>query len=243
MKQADAYAAILQAKSLEALNAVLSHYLRDFGFSTFTLTYYSSDAVSQTKVHYDFMSDNIRAWHEYYLAQKFEEVDVELQKARQTNLPIYWELNEQLERAKLLREKRLREDSMAINHVVKGVSIPLHGPSESFAVLLLQQCKKENCLENYTQHLLEWLGFAQIYFDRLRALLVYEQPKQKTNELSLREIQCLQLTDKGYSVNDISTALGISERTVNFHLQNINKKFATKNKHQSVQRAKEKGLI
>ena len=53
-------------------------------------------------------------------------------------------------------------------------------------------------------------------------------------QLTQREKQCLALTAKSWRVDQIAKELKISSRTVNFHLQNANKKIGTNNKYQSV---------
>jgi len=62
-------------------------------------------------------------------------------------------------------------------------------------------------------------------------------------QLSKREIQCLTLLAKQYSIDAIAKSLHISERTVNYHIQRLNKKLGAQNKHQSVMKALQKGLI
>ncbi len=54
------------------------------------------------------------------------------------------------------------------------------------------------------------------------------------NALTKREKQCLNFTAKIWRVEKIAKELGISLRTVNFHIQNANKKLGTNNKYQSI---------
>ncbi|MCD6047208.1 MAG: putative Transcriptional regulator, LuxR family with an autoinducer-binding domain [Gammaproteobacteria bacterium] len=232
----------MSCKTLDKLNAALKLFLQQHAISTFAFTYYSSIPSNRNRVKYDFVSENIRAWHEYYLAQHFEEVDSELQKARQTILPVYWELKKQLKQAKTVREKQLRQDALSVN-VEKGLSIPIHGPEDDFAILLLQQCQGETGLENYLTKELYWLAVGYVYYEFVRRFLLKESPQALMQNLSQRELQCLRLASQGLTANEIAKQIGLTTRTVNFHWQNINKKLGTRNKSQSIHLAQIKGLL
>jgi DNA-binding CsgD family transcriptional regulator len=67
--------------------------------------------------------------------------------------------------------------------------------------------------------------------------------KRGRNPLSTRETEVLRWLRSGKSSWDISAILGISERTVNFHVRNIMHKLDVVNRPQAVAVALEKGLI
>lgn len=233
-----------QCKKLADLNTALQVFLRRHHITTFAFTYYSLRPGQQNKVKYDFVSENIRAWHEYYLAQNFEEVDSDLKKARQNILPIYWELKQQLKTAKTLREKQLRQDAIQLKvKVEKGLSIPIHGPDGDFAILLLQQCQQEKGLESYAQQEFNWLALGYLYYQFVRNFLLKEKPKQVGHDLTQRELQCLRLAAQGLTAQEIAQQIGLTCRTVNFHWQNIQKKLGARNKTQSIHLAQIKGLL
>ena len=52
-------------------------------------------------------------------------------------------------------------------------------------------------------------------------------------QLTRREEQCLTFTARAWRVEQIARELKISPRTVNFHIQNANKKLGTHNKYQA----------
>jgi DNA-binding CsgD family transcriptional regulator len=62
-------------------------------------------------------------------------------------------------------------------------------------------------------------------------------------ELSLREKEVLDWLKQGKSSWDISVILGISERTVNFHVYKIMQKLGVTNRPQAVAVAAHYGLI
>jgi len=63
------------------------------------------------------------------------------------------------------------------------------------------------------------------------------------HSLSPREISCLQWQAKGKSQSDIAAILGISRRTVKFHIENTMKKFDVTTARQAIVRAIMEGII
>lgn len=61
--------------------------------------------------------------------------------------------------------------------------------------------------------------------------------------LSVREIDCLQLAALGKINSQIAQALGVSERTVRFHLGNAYQKLGTTRRSEAIVRAVQEGLI
>ncbi|MBI5664678.1 MAG: helix-turn-helix transcriptional regulator [Nitrospirae bacterium] len=64
-----------------------------------------------------------------------------------------------------------------------------------------------------------------------------------TPNLSKREIEVLTWSKRGKSSWEISAILNISERTVNFHVNNVMQKLNTVSRTQAVAVAIERGLI
>lgn len=61
--------------------------------------------------------------------------------------------------------------------------------------------------------------------------------------LSVREIDCLQLAALGRINSEIAQALGVTERTVRFHLGNAYQKLGTTRRSEAIVRAVQEGLI
>ena len=229
-------------RNLSELNAALQAFLAGFSIKTFSFTYYSYYPNSLNKLKYDFASENFAVWHKHYISENYEEVDSTLDDVYQTNLPRFWVLSEQLKAASSPKEKQMRLDSIAFG-AEKGLSIPIHGPQEDFAILLVVQMRGETCLNRWYELQYELFSAAYYYYSYLQShLLKIQQPVEKF-DLNKREIQCLNLIAKQHKVADIAKKLNITERTVNYHIQRVNKKLGTKNKYQSVAKAIQKGLI
>lgn len=212
------------------------HYLSYFGFRYYAFTYYSGHVRTGRKIRYDCVSEPLRAWHEHYLEQGYADVDRTLEKNLVDTIPLFWDVKEQLAQSKNRRERRMREDSIEFG-VRQGLSVPIHGPNNDFVSLTLHQFRNETCLTNYKVHQYEWVSAAYIYYHHIQRILTRnETATPATYKLTHREEQCLKLTAQSWRVEHIAKELNISPRTVNFHIQNANKKLGTNNKYQAVNR-------
>lgn len=231
-----------QAKTLKQANHILENYLTNLGINTFAFTYYAYSPSSLNKLKYDFSSPNFTLWHKHYISEGYEDVDTTLDVVYQTTLPAFWDLQTQLSKAKNPRERKMRQDSIAFG-AEKGVSIPIHGPQEDFAILLLVQMRGQKCLDHFDDQQYEIFAAAYYFYHYVQQLLLQAQPSVAKYQLKPREMQCLTLIAKHFSNAAIAKSLGITERTVNFHIQRLNKKLGTQNKYQSVIKALQKGII
>lgn len=230
------------ATNVNTLNKVLAQYLAELQILTFAFTYYSYHPNSHNKLKYDYASANFSQWHKHYLEEGYEDIDSTLEVVYHTTLPTFWDIQQQLKEAKSEREKQMRLDSIKFG-VEKGLSIPIHGPQEDFAILLVTQMHGETCLENWRGLQYELFTAAYYYYFYLQNLLLLQDEPAQKYLLSKRELQCLQLIAKQYSVKKIAETLHITERTANYHIQRLNKKLGTQNKYQSLMKAIQKGLI
>ena len=217
----------LQAKTL------LQKYLTSFGFRSYAFTFYAGHIKSGRKLKYHCVSDALRPWHLYYLEQAYADVDRTLEENYRTTLPLFWNVQEQLAQAKNKREQRIRLESIEFG-IDKGLSLPVHGPNHDFASLTLHQRVGEVCLKNYELHQFDWQSATQIFYHYIKKILDLNKNPVALYTLTRREEQCLAFTAKSWRVEKIAKELDISQRTVNFHIQNANKKLGTNNKYQSV---------
>lgn len=230
------------AKCIEEVNRALKKALKQLGITMFTYTCYSLHPGSKKKIKYDSCSEGYLTWHQHYLTEGYDTIDSTHSTVHRNNLPIYWDLKQQLADAKTQKEKQMRLDSIEFG-VEKGVSIPVHSGLESYANFLVAQNIGETCLEQWEKLQYELFTIAHYYHQYIQNFLLFDTQLLEDHCLSQREMQCLMLTAVQSSVEDIAKKLNISERTVNFHLQNINKKLGTRNKHQSVTLALDKGFL
>jgi LuxR family transcriptional activator of bioluminescence operon len=233
---------LAEANQISDCDLALSSYLAKKGISTYSFTYYAYHPNSQNKLKYDMCSANFRVWHQHYLAEDYDRIDSTLRFVYNNHLPIHWNLKQQLAQANSESERKMRQDSIAFG-AVEGLSIPIHGAHNNFAILLLVQMQKDaiNLRQLSLQH--EFFIASYLYFHFIQVHLLNEAPEKKSFLLTQREIQCLLLIAKHYSVQQMAQYLELTERTVNFHIQKLNKKLGTKNKYQSLAKALEYQLL
>ncbi len=222
----------LQKNTLFQVESAISEYLTRFHIRSFAMTFYSGHTKSGRKLKYHFVSEALRPWHTHYLEQNYADADRTLEESHTSILPLFWDVHEQLKQAKNTRERRIRLESIEFG-IDKGLSIPLYGPDDDFICLTLHQRRNETCLREYQLYQFEWQNAAQLFYHHIKKIIDLN-PASISHKLTKREKQCLMLTAKSWRVEKIANELKISPRTVNFHIQNANKKLGTHNKYQSV---------
>lgn len=233
---------LVQAEQLKDCDRALGRYLTKKGITTFSFTYYAYHPSSSNRLKYDMCSLNFRAWHQHYLGEQYNDIDSTLSFVYNNHLPIYWNLKQQLAQATSDSERKMRQDSIAFG-AESGLAIPINGPHNNFANLLIVQMQKENCNLQSQSLQYEFFVAAHLYYHYIQTHLLNEVSEKKSFHLTQREIQCLLLIAKQFSVKQMAQELELSERTVNFHIQKINKKLGTKNKYQSLAKALEEHLL
>ncbi|ARG96589.1 helix-turn-helix transcriptional regulator [Legionella micdadei] len=233
---------LAQANLINQCDHALERYLNKKGITTFSFTYYAYHPNSANKLKYDMSSANFKDWHKHYLAEHYHGIDSTLSFVYNSHLPIYWDIKQQLTQAISATERKMRLDSIAFG-TKAGLSIPIHGPQNNFAILLLVQMQNEQSILQQQGLQYELFVAAHLYYHYIQIHLLNETQEKQSFRLTQREIQCLLLIAKHYSVKQMAQLLELSERTINFHIQKINKKLGTKNKYQSLAKALEEQLL
>ncbi len=224
--------------SIKTCNQLMARYLAAKGIKSYAFTYYDLYPSSQRRLRYSYVSPALALWHHHFIAAEYEDVDQTLQLAKKVGQAVYWDVHEQRKEAKNSKEKKLREESIQFG-IHKGVLIPIHGPGDDFAVLVVHQRKNETWLDKIPDCIHEIFIAAHYYYAKLNTLLPADDKIKNKFNLTKRELRCLELTAKNYMARDIAKALDITERTVHYHIQNLNKKMGVKNKYQAIQRARD----
>nr|HAT8714034.1 LuxR family transcriptional regulator [Legionella jordanis] len=222
-----------RAHTLNQLNDALMQFFYSQGIQSIAVTYYQQHTKTGSKLIYNWVSPALKIWHEFYLDQGYADVDRTLEETEQSLIPQFWDINQQLTQAKNKRELRMRQESKEFG-VDKGLSLPIYGPAGEFVVLVLHQRQGENGLLNWQQKQYVWLAISQCYFHFLRRTLVRDV--KKGVKLTRREQQCLKLTAENLRLEAIANQLGVSQRTIHYHLQNANKKLGVNNKYLAAMR-------
>ncbi len=244
MKLKELHEKLKYAKTVSAVNAILKSFLSSYGIDTFALTcYYKKGKRQNTVVEYSYISPSFQTWHDHYHSENYDEIDTTSQQAKLSNLPVFWEIHQQIAESKTQRERKMRLDSLWFG-ADRGLTIPVHRDGGEKAILMVEQLQGEHCLDDWATLQYELLAGAHYYYHYLRARLLKERPRASNQyQLNDRQMQCLKLVAEGYSMDEIAKKLKITERTVNYHIQKMNKNLGTKNKYLSVAKARRDGLI
>lgn len=232
------------AVSSKQINNIITGYLFEkYGIDTFAMTcYHKYGTAGQSIVKYSYTSDRYRIWHEHYYTQKFYEVDTTSEYSKKCGMPIFWDIATQIEMAKNSREKEMRLDSDRFG-LVRGLSIPVNSHDGEQSILMLSEMKGQNWLDKRDAVEHDLLCVAHYYDGFLRKALLKEIGAAVGEVvLSTRQMQCLKLIARNYSVAEMASTMSITERTVNFHIQNMNKSLGVHSKYAAVAKAQELGF-
>jgi DNA-binding CsgD family transcriptional regulator len=231
-----------EAASFSAADQLLTAYLKQLGINAFAFTFYTRHPSSVNKIKYDYASEPIRRWHDYYLEQKYNDFDQTVADLHVSLLPLCWNVHEQLRLAKSETERIIRQESIEFG-IDRGACIPLFGPHSHYASVVLYQMKHEQWLQDFQLIKYDLMIAANLYFNFVLEHLHQLSSDETSIQLTTRERQCLLLTAQQFSANEIAEKLKMTKRTADFHINNLNKKLGTQNKYQSLNKAIELGLV
>lgn len=178
------------------------------------------------------LSNVPEAWEAHYSQHRYYDQDPIMLFALSNLMPERW--------SNIVRRSQMTPKQHKIINEAKdsglgdGVIIPVHGPGGEFAVLSLthdesaKQTKSNVELDDAALHMFA-LRFHNIVRNRNKA-----GPAEIPADLTNREIDVLFWTAEGKSSWDISQILGISESTVNFHVNSAKRKLGVYSKPHAV---------
>ncbi|QAS81201.1 LuxR family transcriptional regulator [Rhizobium leguminosarum bv. trifolii] len=176
-------------------------------------------------------------WQDHYAKMGYDRIDPIIKKSRKQADAFRWsEAHNDMSKTEL--ERRFFEEAAAFG-LRSGVSVPLHGPGGSFAIMSFARpssCEPENKMVTY-------LKFAAVHFHLSVADFAKQRVAGKYPELTPRERECILWVARGKSSWDIGRILGISDNTVNFHIKNITRKLDVSSRTVAALKAASLGII
>jgi LuxR family transcriptional regulator, activator of conjugal transfer of Ti plasmids len=218
-----------EADSAESLQRITSRVLQDLQLPTFAYIGYSSMPEAATPL---IVATYPVGWAARYYEQNYLRDDAVLKTANAELLPFDWGSQDYLSRL-ALRPRQIFNEAGEFG-IRRGFTVPIHDSRGKVATLNVATDEpyrsfSKNIAEN--RHLLHLIG---IYLHahvrhQLQRSAIPGDPR-----LSPREIECLQWAARGKSSHDISDILGISQRTVVFHVENAKAKFGVRTLQQAI---------
>lgn len=178
------------------------------------------------------ISNYPRAWTDYYLSRRYEQVDPVIYTARRSTGPFRWgpeawhgELDD--------RQRELLEEAAHFG-IRSGFTIPIHDSVSRFAAVTFAADQDQSRFNSaIIRHQSALRLLAILFHSKARMRLVPNRFVAGTL-LSPREYECLEWAAKGKSTWEIGRILGIAQRTVEFHLDNVRAKLDVKTITQAV---------
>lgn len=226
------------AQSLDEITRLSRFYSQQMGFDAFIYALRIPSQFSESRVVV--INGYPDAWLERYWEQDYALVDPVVGFCSQHTVPVLWhELNMQKRSPSAQVMKEAADFGLRA-----GVSMPVHSPQGEMGILsftLNNSNQKSN--RDITQEALPYVQLlASHVHEAVRRVLALVDPDGR-EPLTIREQECLRWAADGKTSWEISQLLGISERTVNFHLNNSMIKMDVCNRQHAIARAILQGLI
>lgn len=229
-----------KADTVEEIHTVCSAFCDQLGFDRFL--YGARIPTSFVKPYFIFINGYPGEWRQRYTANGYMAIDPTVSHCATHLIPISWDQIKRLENENdRIRRFMGEAREFGLNN---GNSFPIHSAQGEFAMLNLATSK------NHVQSksaILEAMPCASLFsaylHETVRRVLEHQVISLSKVRLTDREKQCLLWSAEGKTTWETSHILGVSERTVVFHLQNAVSKLNAVSRQQAVARAVSLGLI
>ena len=236
MLQGD-YQSVLEATNLDQFRSVVIRFAQRLGFDKVS----AMVAVDHVGAPPEFI-----AVHNAPLAyvQTFEDLSVSkrdpiAQHCKRNTVPILWGQDTYLKSNAIEQWER-----QAHYGYRNGIAMALHMPEGRHFMLGVE---RDMALPTDDRELTRIVADLQLFAvhaqDTALRVLVSEDARPELPALTPRELEILRLTMDGKVTHEISTLLGIGDRTTVFHIQNAMLKLNCNSKHVAVVKALRLGLI
>jgi DNA-binding CsgD family transcriptional regulator len=232
--------AVSKAESIDGLHSICARVCQDHGFDRFI--YGARIPTSFVKPYFIFISGYPREWRDHYTDNNYMVIDPTVQYCAQNITPMSWDGSSMLKEAS--REVMRFMSEARDFGISSGVSFPVHTAQGDFAMLTFASDQLEQQITCRIQRVLP-LGqlFTAYLHEAVRRIFSADVLALSKVDLTQREKECLLWATEGKTTWETSKILNISERTVTFHLQNVQGKLGASNRQQAVARAVSLGII
>ncbi|MGB0694942.1 MAG: LuxR C-terminal-related transcriptional regulator [Rhodospirillaceae bacterium] len=181
-----------------------------------------------------YMSTEIMGWKQHYLEQEFVNVDPVFWTTLFIDRPFYWDHRF---RSTIVRKEQ--KDFMTIARkwgIQAGWVKPFHGKAlEVGAMAYFAPPEEKGLAEKLTYFGSAALDlFSKAFFEKLNWFIPTDSNPENKIKLTLRECECLRYSAVGKTSLEIAKTLGVTERTVNYHLTNAMQKLGVHSKAHAI---------
>jgi DNA-binding CsgD family transcriptional regulator len=171
-------------------------------------------------------------WTTHYLNQHYERVDPVIRRVLQITDPFEW--GEGISLAKLSSAQHHLFEEAASFGIRYGFTIPIHDVRGPVAAVTFASDERSQLFRRSVEGHRHVLQLMALYFHaNVRRKLGSDRIVDGVS-LSPREYECLEWSAAGKSAWEIGCILGITRRTVVFHLDNAKQKLRVSSLHQAI---------
>jgi len=226
----------------KSLTAALQAIVQDLGFDYFMVGVGATSHPTQDTRGFVWTSLP-RAWVQTYDQRSYMEIDPRLRGVWDSAAPLIWDRS-------TFADPKCREFLEAASEygVCSGLALPICDPHHVRGIFTLSSSIQVMTTARRA-HVERVLGQAMIltsYTYDLFLMQVVEKalpPPTQGQPLSRRETECIRLIAKGLSSSQAGTVMGITERTVEFHVGNLLSKLGATNRREAITKVVAAGLI
>ena len=227
--------ALIEAKRRgQPLEPVMTKIMQAIGFDSFMYAMSSTPTAHRNNRVFVWTTLPL-AWVHRYSEKGYVEVDPRVSETYNRNVPFCWDASD------YVTDGRYTEFFADAAHygVCSGVSLSFRDADHGRVVCAFNSRITPVSSERrrYVEQTVGELAlFATSFHDFFMAHFVDidDRLMLRPDPLSIRERQCLELGARGMRSIDISIKLGITERTVNFHFNNLIRKMGALNRQEAV---------
>lgn len=226
--------------SKEQVDGLIQELCTEFGLDNYL--YYRLVSVVPSMPGAVVLNGYPQEWFERYRLRKYITIDPVAAYCFNHTIPLLWQ-DLRLSNAEDDKAGKFMAESRDFGLKV-GATIPFHGAFGNISALSITSTEEQpRSLPQIMQALPFLQALIPYIHEAINRIEVFPDINPFIIELSDREKECLLWAAEGKTSWETATIIGISERTVIFHLQNAVKKLKCANRTQAVARALSLRLI
>lgn len=203
------------AQDEAALRSAADRAVKRLGFRWFA---YLASAEPEAII----ISSYPKAWIQHYRARQFERIDPVVRPVKPHRRSFFW--SGDIGNWRTPAERLLFNEARGF-HIRCGVTVPIRGGGGRFAAFTFAADEHSEEFRRYSTEAIDILQLMGLYYHaHVYAKLDLRLGRVDDAPLTPRERQCLAWAARGKTMADTGQILGITKRTVEFHLDNARNK-------------------
>ncbi|CAG1020132.1 Transcriptional activator protein LuxR [Methylococcales bacterium] len=227
----------LTASSIEEITELCRFHCQHLGFDAFVYALRIPTNFADSKLV--LIKGYPEPWLEHYFTNAYYDIDPIIAYCSKYVTPIQWD-----DLTKSISSQSIQMMNEAGEFGLKaGITMPMHGPHGELGILSFALNRPTLLAREITQHAMPYVQLLAGYLHEAMWRVLSLENVINMPPLTTREQECLKWVADGKTSWEISKLLSVSERTINFHLNNAILKLQASNRQHAVTKAILQGLI